>query len=317
MNQYVNQSYPIYQNNLNSGYGGMMPMSGMEQLQKPLFQQGQEEQMFDEAGFEDAFAQASKEAHDIATEDVSPNLARDEQRETSGSDLLHKDPIQIHPEHSDTEYDLPALSKMPSPVQYRIGSDAIPYKEQKARTIDQDNRDADELARTAGQLLNSVQHDTSDKFQNSQFLSLMRKIRDGKVRVQGEEFRAINDINNPVSNSCDLIMNRLARESEIFSRRPWLIFTFRVRKDRVDDIQDLRSTPTQDVTTTTVSPSPLDDFSREFRYMDTSNGVNHVVQPPSFGRAVRNDIRSSIREAPFPRLRLRLRLQLPPLQIIS
>ena len=45
--------------------------------------------------------------------------------------------------------------------------------------------DSDDLARTAARLLSTVEHDSDDKFQNSQFLSLMRKLRDRQAEVQG------------------------------------------------------------------------------------------------------------------------------------
>ena len=71
-----------------------------------------------------------------------------------------------------------------------IGSDLIPYNDrQLPRTSEQNSRDADELARTADQLLNSMSHETSSKFEQSQFLGLMRRIRDREVEVQGQEFR--------------------------------------------------------------------------------------------------------------------------------
>ena len=47
--------------------------------------------------------------------------------------------------------------------------------------------EADALSRTAGRLLDSVANETSDKFRQSQFLGLMRKLRDGEVRIEGEE----------------------------------------------------------------------------------------------------------------------------------
>ena len=47
---------------------------------------------------------------------------------------------------------------------------------------------ADELARTAGQLLENVKGDQSRKFQESSFLSLMRQLRDREVRVEGDKF---------------------------------------------------------------------------------------------------------------------------------
>jgi hypothetical protein len=47
--------------------------------------------------------------------------------------------------------------------------------------------DADELARTAGRLLDSVKDNQSQKFQESTFLSLMRRIRDREVTVEGDK----------------------------------------------------------------------------------------------------------------------------------
>lgn len=47
--------------------------------------------------------------------------------------------------------------------------------------------DDDEMATTAGQLLERVADNTSEKFQNSQFLELMRKLRDREVKVEGDK----------------------------------------------------------------------------------------------------------------------------------
>lgn len=47
-------------------------------------------------------------------------------------------------------------------------------------------QDGDELARTAGQLLDSVKGDSSQKFKNSNFLALMRKLRDHEVVIKGD-----------------------------------------------------------------------------------------------------------------------------------
>ena len=47
--------------------------------------------------------------------------------------------------------------------------------------------DADGLARTAGELLDKVKHESNPKFQNSNFLSLMRQLRDREVHVEGDK----------------------------------------------------------------------------------------------------------------------------------
>jgi hypothetical protein len=43
------------------------------------------------------------------------------------------------------------------------------------------------MAATAGKLLERVADNTSEKFQNSQFLGLMRKLRDREVRVEEDK----------------------------------------------------------------------------------------------------------------------------------
>lgn len=60
---------------------------------------------------------------------------------------------------------------------------------QEERQDDQQRHtnDDDQLAATAQELLEKVSHDQSDKFKNSQFLSLMRKLRDREVRVEGDK----------------------------------------------------------------------------------------------------------------------------------
>ena len=45
----------------------------------------------------------------------------------------------------------------------------------------------DELANTAGELLDRVSDNTSRKFQQSSFLALMRQLRDGEVMVDGDK----------------------------------------------------------------------------------------------------------------------------------
>lgn len=49
-----------------------------------------------------------------------------------------------------------------------------------------DPQERDELARTAGRLVSSVEHDQSAKFRQSSFLDLMRKIRDKQAGIQGD-----------------------------------------------------------------------------------------------------------------------------------
>jgi hypothetical protein len=59
--------------------------------------------------------------------------------------------------------------------------------------------DDDEMAATAGRLLERVADNTSEKFQNSQFLSLMRRLRDREVRVEGDKMVETNSSQTPMS----------------------------------------------------------------------------------------------------------------------
>lgn len=71
---------------------------------------------------------------------------------------------------------------------YRIGSDRILDESQQHLDNRSNEQEADELAKTAGQLLENVKHDQSAKFQGSNFLSLMRQLRDKEVRIEGDNF---------------------------------------------------------------------------------------------------------------------------------
>lgn len=60
-------------------------------------------------------------------------------------------------------------------------------KEEQKKEERNHRNDEDEMAETAGRLLERVADNTSEKFQNSQFLELMRRLRDREVRVEGDK----------------------------------------------------------------------------------------------------------------------------------
>ena len=197
MDNYGSYLEPI---NYGRGYPGSYNDHGMfhgEQAQAQHPQpQVHEDPTFDESAFEDAFAQASQHAdymdETVTLEHIDHDISAKEAEDmywASLQDSAWKHQNAMHRDELDWQK-IPTLqSDRSNSLQIRIGSDAIPYTEQKDRRPDQDLLDRDELARTAGQLLNSVQHDTSDKFQGSQFLAFMRKIRDKEVEVRDEAFR--------------------------------------------------------------------------------------------------------------------------------
>ena len=69
----------------------------------------------------------------------------------------------------------------------KIGSDAILEEASKGQKEHDSAHEADELARTAGQLLDNLKDEHSQKFQDSSFLALMRQLRDKEVRVEGDQ----------------------------------------------------------------------------------------------------------------------------------
>ncbi|KAL1634970.1 hypothetical protein SLS56_002054 [Neofusicoccum ribis] len=73
---------------------------------------------------------------------------------------------------------------------------------------EQRNNDDEELARTAGQLVDSVSHDTSQKFVQSRFLALMRQLRDHEVRVDGDKIVETTPTSQIPTNQQDLDLGR-------------------------------------------------------------------------------------------------------------
>ncbi|KAL1965143.1 hypothetical protein VTN77DRAFT_6056 [Rasamsonia byssochlamydoides] len=124
---------------------------------------------FDESAFEAAFEQARAE------------LERQENAAVAQQDVTESESQQ-----TDTSV-LPEQTE-----KIRIGSDLILHDNKS--DAQQRRDDADELAKTAGQLLDSVSHDQSQKFRDSTFLALMRRIRDREVHIEGDEFREVSTL---------------------------------------------------------------------------------------------------------------------------
>ena len=135
----------------------------------------QTEDVYDEAAFERAF-----------------DAAREEMQQSEVSARAEK--IQLDAELHDTK----AQESQERRDGIRIGSDRILDEAQKMGEEGKETDDAEELARTAGQLLENVKGDQSQKFKESNFLSLMRQLRDREVRVEGDK---LVDVSIPSSNS--------------------------------------------------------------------------------------------------------------------
>ncbi len=63
----------------------------------------------------------------------------------------------------------------------------IPRQDEQMQDDTKPANDDDALAQTAQELLEKVEHNQTDKFRNSQFLGLMRRLRDREVKVEGDK----------------------------------------------------------------------------------------------------------------------------------
>ena len=86
-------------------------------------------------------------------------------------------------------------------VQSQVEADAEAKAEAgtgaEAEAVAEAEAEADALAETAAKVLDSVADNTSQKFRQSAFLGLMRKLRDGEVFVKGDDIvDAVNGRND-------------------------------------------------------------------------------------------------------------------------
>ena len=142
----------VYSNNLNAINHLGMPSTRAQQNQPEKHFSSEYDQVDMEQAFE---AVAIQQHHSL---ELSPPID------------LARDFIDMHPSEEN-----------------RIRSDTILTEASKDEQKHTGKDDADELARTAGQLLDNVIHEQSQKFQDSSFLSLMRQIRDREVHIEGDK----------------------------------------------------------------------------------------------------------------------------------
>jgi hypothetical protein len=154
------------------GMGMVMHQSPMAMHQPGLYNQPQQEQfqapqaaaeIYDDELFAQAFAEAEASI-----------FAQDGQ---SLSDEL-QEAVAAASEQLQTE---------------RIGADLIHDPDRQGFEKQDGIADADALSRTAGQLLDSVSNNQSDKFKNSVFLGLMRELRDKEKVVKGDKIVDVRD----------------------------------------------------------------------------------------------------------------------------
>ena len=185
-------------------------LSPIAQQKQP---EGQLEDAFDEAAFEEAFETARTEVSQTDAQSHRDTLVTERQQVESlgieedlkkwwASDPLLKprdgidshdlseqllQSIIAHQRVSLDQSDSENFADSYPTRELKIGSDAILEEALRHQEEHDPSREADELARTAGQLLDNLKDEHSQKFQNSSFLALMRQLRDKEVRVEGDQ----------------------------------------------------------------------------------------------------------------------------------
>ncbi|TVY81497.1 hypothetical protein LSUE1_G004412 [Lachnellula suecica] len=165
------------------------PQSFSPQLMSSIAQQKQPETTED-AAFARAFEEAARHEEALMQEREDTEM-REEQGQGQGVELGHELGQDILINESASRLLSSDSEKLAQ--QARIGADQIHDPASMQQEQRPENTDPDALARTAGQLLHSVRNDQSSKFQNSQFLNLMRMVRDREVMVEGDKFVGTND----------------------------------------------------------------------------------------------------------------------------
>ncbi|KAI6902603.1 hypothetical protein KC334_g7565, partial [Hortaea werneckii] len=183
-----------------AGYGGMGFQSQFApQHQQPMFGAGMQQgkgkeavtdEIFDDAAFERAFEQARDDMLDENQAGLEGLQHSTEYRQDTSGELV--DQIQREREIQEQLQEMrPELSKGlqdPAIQEANVLEDLAQQPEQMEEDKQENKgQDDDALAATAEELLNKVEHNKTDKFKNSQFLGLMRKLRDREVKVEGDQ----------------------------------------------------------------------------------------------------------------------------------
>ena len=148
------------------------------------------EEIFDEAAFEQAFEAARIEA--LESEAQAQGSVTNRIRNGMTRQLNSQQQANVWDKASETHRELSSdLTRSAANEEMQVEN--LLNQVDNTSPEHQTDSDGDELARTAGQLLDNVKHDQSAKFQQSNFLSLMRQLRDKEVRVHGDK---IVDVSN-------------------------------------------------------------------------------------------------------------------------
>lgn len=182
------------------GYGGPQAQHQLPQQHSVPHQDIQ----FDEAAFERAFDEASAELDSIQlTESQAPTLTKSSTEtaellnptiavsEAQSLRQLQSVGLEQHEEIEMSHSDLVDAEASARSAQVDDDDDTATHP----RSQTDPKLEQDEMSRTAAALLDSVADNTSDKFQQSNFLTLMRQFRDRAVKVEGKDIVPVDGEN--------------------------------------------------------------------------------------------------------------------------
>ncbi|OSX66466.1 hypothetical protein POSPLADRAFT_1053107 [Postia placenta MAD-698-R-SB12] len=187
-----------------------------------------------------------------------------------------------------SQWDQVFLSQEPAGQQV-VTPEAAPAVEQKSP--EQSRQDADELARTAGRLMETLRHEENPKFKNSEFMGLMRQLRDGDVVVDGNTMVPKEEAAPRASEAPDVkgkgratdLRMPLGDNALMTGPTPWSSQTQPVRTDRVQIDSASTSEGYQE--------SPIDAYLREENetYIEFQRQASRNVSQPPLDMAYAQD----------------------------
>jgi hypothetical protein len=186
------------------GTNGYQNSFAQPNFAQPLQSKGKEAvtEQFDDAAFERAFDQArdalmaeEKPADNLETEELpyvhGTSTGNDEtmfeeagQTTTRAMEAIDDLDMGLHDFNPDTAFEPFDVNEFPKHSRLEITREDVPTTQNEAEQLSNDD---DALAQTAQELLEKVEHNQTDKFRNSQFLGLMRRLRDREVKVEGDK----------------------------------------------------------------------------------------------------------------------------------
>lgn len=168
-------------------------------------------EQFDEAAFERAFDMAKEDM----MVDATPASAVENAQAERADESLSFDQSQTAADMSRESHQLHqnevlhGLNDQHQPLDMQdrfLPEEVLREGQQESQQSTRESDDA--LAATAQELLEKVENNQTDKFKNSQFLSLMRKLRDREVKVEGDKM--VETTNTASTSTADLPLNSVS-----------------------------------------------------------------------------------------------------------